>query len=181
MNDLMLDVECMGMGADGALVSIGAVFFDEHQGQLGAEFHRAINLATAVQRGGTLDPSTIMWWLGQDDAARNSVRFNGEHIDYALKEFHDFVLKHRTDRMVRVWGCSPTFDCEKVRSALGRSEVDVPWLYFNERCYRTIRERNRSVAQAEREGLHNALEDAKYQANHLIAIRNASHARRATV
>jgi hypothetical protein len=102
MNDLMLDVECMGMGATGALVSIGAVFFDEHKGQLGAEFHRAINLATAVQRGGTLDPSTIMWWLGQDEAARNSVRFNGEHIDYALKEFHDFVVKYRTDRMVRV-------------------------------------------------------------------------------
>jgi hypothetical protein len=67
-----------------------------------------------------------------------------------------------------------------VRSALERSQVDVPWLYFNERCYRTIRERNRSVPLAEREGLHNALEDSKFQANHLIAIRNASHARRAT-
>jgi hypothetical protein len=171
MNDLMIDVECMGMGVNGALLAIGAVFFDEHTG-LGAEFYRTINLATAVNRGGTLDPSTIMWWLGQDDAARNAVRFNGHHVDEALADFVAFYKKHGNND-TRVWGCSPTFDCEKVSSALTRSGLKAPWKYFNERCYRTVRERNQSVVPDERTGLHNALDDCKFQALHLVKIRKS--------
>lgn len=170
MNDCMIDTETMGMDTTGALLAIGAVFFDERTG-LGAELYRTINLATAVQRGGTLDASTIMWWLGQDEAARNAVRFNGYHIDEALADFVAFFKKYGNND-TRVWGCSPTFDCEKVSSALKRSGMKTPWLYFNERCYRTVRERNKSVPLDERTGLHNALEDAKFQANHLIKIRN---------
>lgn len=169
MNDLMLDVECLGIGADGALLAIGAVFFDENTG-LGAEFYRTINLATAVNRGGTMDASTVMWWLGQDEAARNAVRFNGYHIDEALEDFVTFFKKHGSND-TRVWGCSPTFDCEKVNSALKRSGLKTPWKYFLERCYRTVRERNQSVEPDVRTGLHNALDDAKFQASHLIKIR----------
>lgn len=170
MNDLMIDVETMGLGTDGALIAIGCVFFDERTG-LGAEFYRTVNLATAVQRGGVMDASTVMWWLGQDETARNAVRFNGYHIDEALAEFVAFFKKHGSPD-TRVWGCSPTFDCEKVNSALKRSGLPVPWKYFNERCYRTVRERNKSVPLDERTGLHNALDDAKFQASHLIKIRN---------
>lgn len=169
MNDLMLDVECLGIGADGALLAIGAVFFDENT-DLGAEFYRTINLATAVNRGGTMDASTVMWWLGQDEAARNAVRFNGYHIDEALEDFVTFFKKHGNGD-TRVWGCSPTFDCEKVNSALKRSGLKTPWKYFLERCYRTVRERNQSVEPDVRTGLHNALDDAKFQASHLIKIR----------
>lgn len=169
MNDLMLDTETMGMGEAGALIAIGAVFFDENTG-LGAEFYRTINLATAVNRGATIDASTVMWWLGQDEAARNAVRFNGYHIDDALADFVAFFKKHGNND-TRVWGCSPTFDCEKVNSALKRSGLKTPWKYFLERCYRTVRERNQSVEPDVRTGLHNALDDAKFQASHLIKIR----------
>lgn len=178
-DDLMLDVETMGTGPDGALVAIGAVFFNETSGQLGPEFYRTINLATAVQRGGEIDAATVMWWLAQDDAARNSIRFNGYHIDEALADLSAFIATHSRVPDVRVWGCSPTFDCEKVSRALARSGLPAAWRYFNERCYRTVRERNRSVEQDERAGLHNALEDAKFQARHLIKIR-AHHAKKAS-
>lgn len=171
MNDLMIDVETMGLGADAALLAIGAVFFDENTG-LGAEFYRTINLATAVNRGATMDAGTVMWWLGQDDAARNAVRFNGYHIDDALADFVAFFKKHGSND-TRVWGCSPTFDCEKVNSSLKRSGLKTPWKYFLERCYRTVRERNQSVVPDERTGLHNALDDAKFQALHLVKIRKS--------
>lgn len=175
MNDLMLDVETMGTGPDGALVGIGAVFFDENTG-LGAEFYRAINLATAVMRGGEIDPSTVSWWLGQNDAARNAIRFGTYHIDEALSDFAQFVARN-ADGNVLVWGCSPTFDCEKVSRAMKRINLPVPWIYFNERCYRTVRERSKSVPLDVRTGLHNALDDAKFQASHLIKIRTAQRAR----
>lgn len=178
MNDLMLDVECMGNGQNGALVGIGAVFFDEQSGQLGAEFYRAINLATAVRRGGEMEAATVTWWLGQADAARNAIRFNCYDIDEALADFVAFAQRNAGIDELRVWGCSPSFDCDKVASALKRSNLEPPWRYWNERCYRTIRERNRSIAEDERPDLHNALSDAKHQAGHLIKIRKAAHARK---
>jgi exodeoxyribonuclease VIII len=176
MFDVMLDVESMGTGPDGALLAIGAVFFDENKGVLGDEFYRTINLATAVRDGGETDPATIMWWLGQDDAARNAVRFNGYDIVEALTDFCAFVNNRVRTEDARMWGCSPTFDCLKIERALKRCKLPVPWKYFNERCYRTIRERNKSTLPIERTGLHNALDDAKYQATHLIRIRHGAKA-----
>lgn len=175
MNNIMIDVESMGTGPDGALIGIGAVFFDERTGQLGDEFYRTINLATAVAAGGEIEAATVMWWLGQDEVARNAVRFNTYHIQEALEDFCTYVKKGGID--VQVWGCSPTFDCLKIERALKRLGMQIPWKYFNERCYRTIRERNRSVEQDERTGLHNALDDAKFQASHLLKIRRTQRAK----
>jgi len=176
MKDLMLDSETLGIGPDGALVSIGAVFFDEDAGTLGDTFYRNINLATAVRDGGVMDPGTVMWWLGQDDAARNAIRFNGEDIRVALAAFKSFIESRVRVDEVRVWGCSPTFDCQKIDRAMARAGLKTPWKYFLERDYRTIRERNLSVEQDVRTGLHNALDDAIFQAKHLMKIRAAQKA-----
>lgn len=170
MLDLMLDCETMGTGPDAALVSIGAVFFSERDGALGDTFYRVINLATAVRSGGQIDPGTVMWWLAQDDAARTAIRTGTSDITEVLTEFQAFVKRGGPD--VRVWGCSPTFDCLKVERSMKRVGLTVPWKYFNERDYRTVRERNKSIKLNERTGLHNALDDAKFQALHLIKIRN---------
>lgn len=179
MLDLMLDLETMGRGPTGAIVAIGAVFFDERSGELGPEFYRAVNLATAVRDGGEITPDTVMWWLGQDVEARNAILFNTCDIAEVLGEFSNFIESRVNTAEVRVWGCSPSFDCTKVETAMQRIGMKAPWRYYNERCYRTIRDRNPSVEQDEREGLHNALEDAKYQARHLIKIRKANSARKA--
>ena len=50
--DLMIDVECAGLPPNGALLSIGAVFFDLHTQTLGPTFSRTINLASSVKHGG---------------------------------------------------------------------------------------------------------------------------------
>lgn len=177
MLDLMIDLETMGRRADAAIVSIGAVFFDEHTGQLGREFYRAINLATAVENGGTMDPGTVMFWLGQPDEARNAIRFSTYHIHEALTDFLAFVEQEKATSYLRVWGNSPRFDCEKLDNALRGCGYSAPWKYYNERCYRTIRERAKWVDEDERIGLHNALDDAKHQANHLIKIRRMANVR----
>lgn len=178
MDDLMLDTESAGTGPDGALMAIGAVFFDESTGQLGPTFYRNIHLATAVNAGGEMDASTVLWWLGQPDEVRNAVRFSAEPIGDVLRDFAAFCEQHGPGlKDLRVWGCSPTFDCQKVERAMWRLGRQAPWLYFNERCYRTVRERAHSVPLDERSNLHNALEDAKFQAMHLIKIAAARRAR----
>lgn len=176
----MVDTETMGTGPDGALMSIGAVFFDEATSQLGAEFNRNIHLATAVAAGGEMDASTVLWWLSQPDEARLALRMSAEPIADVLQAFADWLRRYGPgDADLRVWGNSPSFDCLKVERAMGRLGIATPWRYYNERCFRTVRERAPSVELDERQGLHNALEDAKYQASHLLKIAAARRARSA--
>lgn len=180
MIDVMIDTETMGAGPDCALMSIGAVFFDEATGQLGAEFNRNIHLATAVAAGGEMDASTVLWWLSQPDEARLALRMSAESIADVLQAFADWLRRNGPgDADLRVWGNSPSFDCLKVERAMGRLGIATPWRYYNERCYRTVRERAPSVELDERQGLHNALEDAKFQARHLLKIAAARRARSA--
>lgn len=172
MNNLMLDTETMGQGPDAAIVAIGAVFFDEHTGQLGKTFYRTIHLATSVRLGFKMEPATVLWWLQQDDAARRSIIYNAVHVQDAMIDFVEWVQINGPDKNdLRVWACSPSFDVVKIEQHLKALDLDTPWPYWAERDYRTIRERNKVVEEDEREGLHNALDDAIHQAKHLIKIR----------
>ena len=175
MNNLMMDTESMGTNPDAALVALGATFFDEHTGQIGDRFYRSIHLATSVNAGFKIEPAAVLFWLGQPDAARNAILFNALPMRDVMQEFSEWVLARCPQDQVLVWGCSPAFDCIKVEAHCKAVDVQVPWRYYNERCYRTIRERNRVVEEDERVGLHNAADDAIHQARHLIKIR-AYHA-----
>ena len=173
--DLMIDTETMGMPPDGALLSIGAVFFDLQTCKLGPTFNQTINLATAVRDGGTLKPSTIMWWLGQSPEARDAVRFSAFDIRSVLTDFSTFIAEHSSHKSVRPWGNSSTFDLSIIGSAHQRSAIAQPWIFWNERCFRTVRSMYPQVEyDPESKGTraHNALADAVFQAEHLFKIKN---------
>ena len=172
LSNLMLDTETMGIKPDAAIVAIGAVLFDEHTGQIGETFYRTIHLATSVRLGFKIEPATVLFWLGQEDEARRSILFNAVNAVDAMTDFAEWVQQHGAPKgELRVWGASPAFDCVKVQAHLEACGLEAPWFYWNERDYRTIRERNKIVPEDERVGLHNALADAVHQARHLIKIR----------
>lgn len=174
LRDLMVDTETTGTGPNAAVVSIGAVFFSEHTGQIGATFKRNIHLATAVAKGFVIEPAAVLWWMQQPDAARNAAFLQGEQIEKVMQEFHDWIVANGPGiDDLRVFGCSPAFDCVKLDTHFKACGIETPWHYWAERCYRTIRDRNRNVEEDERTGLHNALDDAIFQAKHLIKIRHA--------
>ena len=173
--DLMIDTETMGMPPDGALLSIGAVFFDLQTCKLGPTFNQTINLATAVRDGGTLNPSTIMWWLGQLQEARDAVRFSAFDIRSVLTDFSEFIAEHSSHKSVRPWGNSSTFDLTVVGTAYKRSGITQPWHYLNERDFRTVRNMYPQVEydpESKGKGAHNALADAVFQSEHLFKIKN---------
>ena len=173
-DDLMIDTETMGMPPDGALLSIGAVFFDLQTCTLGPTFNQTINLATAVRDGGTLTPSTIMWWLGQSQEARDAVRFSAFDIRNVLNDFSAFIAEHGSHKSVRPWGNSSGFDLTIVSSAYKRSGIAQPWYFTNERCFRTVRNMYPHVEydpESKGKGAHNALADAVFQSEHLFKIK----------
>ena len=171
----MIDVESMGKGADAALVALGAAFFDIRTQTIGPTFLRTINLATAVRDGGTMDPSTVIFWLRQGDAARHSVAYNGQDIRKVLQDFSDWIKETCRHEDVRPYGNSNSFDLPKIETAMERIGMKTPWHFINVRCFRTMRAMYPSVEYnpAEKgDGAHNALADAEFQVRHLFKIVN---------
>ena len=180
--DCMIDVESMGKGADAALVALGAAFFDIRSQTIGPTFLRTINLATAVRDGGTMDPSTVLFWLRQGEAARHSIAYNGQDIRKVLGDFSDWIKETCRHEDVRPYGNSNSFDLPKIETAMERVGMKTPWHFINVRCFRTMRAMYPSVEYnpAEKgDGAHNALEDAQFQVRHLFAIANRNKAKNA--
>lgn len=165
MKNIMLDIETLGSSSNAAIISIGAVYFDK-QG-LGKEFYRNIDFDSSLLAGGTVCGETLKWWFQQNEYARSSLLTNQKPLRDVLIEFREFC-----DPEAKMWGNGVGFDNTILASAYKRLYMNTPWAFYNDRCYRTIKNLFSGV-ELERLGIHhNALDDAKSQANHLIAIAN---------
>jgi exodeoxyribonuclease VIII len=169
MRDIMIDLETMGTRAGCALVSIGAVAFGPKG--LGEEFYEVVNSASC--KGLFVDVDTAAWWSKQSQEAREVLRLASRKasslpLPKALWKFRAYVRGVSVD--ARVWGNGADFDLPILAAAYASIGEDAPWPPFNGRCYRTLKGLAREV-KLERGGTHhNALDDAKTQALHLIKI-----------
>jgi len=170
--NIMLDLETMGKGPDAAIVAIGAVEFDLENGELGREFYRRVCMESAVADGGVIDPNVVIWWMRQSDEARAEISGDAPVISDVLIEFRAWL--DSIGQNLYIWGNGSDFDNVILRQAYRRANMDVPWAYWNNRCYRTAVSPMLSsikINTAETLGTkHNALDDAKKQAQHLIKV-----------
>lgn len=172
MNNIMLDLECFDSERTAIIVSIGAVYFDLEAGNLGDEFYVEITLQgmkDQLQLGRSFSLDTFQWWMQQNDTAR-SVFLKNDKIKLGIKEaleaFTEFVNKSKN---VKVWGNGVDYDNVVLRDTYQTMQLSCPWMYRNNRCYRTIKGLFGNRAKLVREGTHhNGLDDAKTQAMHLI-------------
>jgi len=156
----MLDLETLGTHPGCVILSIGAVKFDRTG--LGKTFYARVDAQSCVDAGLEIDPATVMWWLGQGEAARREVSLPGQPLDEVLEAFLAFYTPGD-----RVWGNGADFDNAILVEAFLACRLARPWAHKLNRCYRTVR------AQYPHPGgvvAHHALEDAKAQALHLITL-----------
>ncbi|MBL6380965.1 3'-5' exoribonuclease, partial [Escherichia coli] len=170
---LMIDLETMGKNPDAPIASIGAVFFDPQTGEQGPEFSKIIDMGTC---GGTVDISTIEWWLQRSGEARAAILADRIPLDDALLQLREFIDENSGEFFVQVWGNGANFDNVILRRSYERQEIPCPWSYTNDRDVRTMvalglvmdfDARNVTTFEGER---HNALHDARYQAKYVSAI-----------
>jgi hypothetical protein len=169
MNNIMLDLETLGKGSNAVIIAIGAVQFD--QTGLGQTFYTAVDPQSCVDIGMKVDVSTVMWWMGQNQTAREAFMGAGTPIVTALRSFSDYVKDCAGDR-AEVWGNDSTFDNTILGNAYIAAGVVQPWPYWGNRCYRTIKNLYPHVPfDFGRVGTaHNALDDAVTQATHASGI-----------
>lgn len=179
MNNIMLDLETMGKGSNAAIVSIGAVFFNPLTGELGERFYKRIWLESAAKYG-ELDASTVVWWLGQSDEARDEINHDDSvGLSEAIRRFSEFVFNNTKGSFSdnRVWGNGCTFDNVIIANAYKQLKLQKPWSYAGDMDVRTIVELGRKLLNFDPkkdmpfEGeKHNALADAIHQAKYVSAI-----------
>jgi DNA polymerase III epsilon subunit-like protein len=169
MKHVMIDLETMGNKPNAPIIAIGAVFFDMTTGEMGTEFYKEINLESSVGIGCEMDPSTVLWWLKQSDAARAKFAKNdkAEHVLTSLIEFTEFMGKG-----AKPWGNGAGFDLGILANSYRHLGMEPPWQFWNERDVRTIVELDtKNHKNMKFTGIpHYALDDAKHQVKYVSAI-----------
>jgi hypothetical protein len=165
---LMLDIETMGNESFSSIVSIGALEFDIETGETGKEFYVNVDLQSCMDLGLIVNASTIMWWLNQNEQARNDLTDRPVlPIQKALIEFAKFCNKD-----CQVWGNSARFDCGILQNAYNKAGIVVPWKHWNERCVRTLVSFNPEIKSNYPSAgtTHNAISDCYFQVGYCSAI-----------
>jgi len=168
--DIMVDLETMGQHAGAAIVAIGAAEFSVDG--VGDQFYVNVDLNSCVEHGLNIDPNTLLWWMQQSSEARSAItnpRPKALSLPAALTAFDRYV-----GQGARIWGNGADFDNAILSAAYKAAAMPQPWAFWDNRCYRTLKGLFRDVPKPERQGTHhNALDDAKFQATHAVAILRA--------
>ncbi|MCH4997843.1 3'-5' exoribonuclease [Pectobacterium carotovorum] len=175
MNHVMIDIEALGKKANAPIGSIGAVFFNPQTGELGEKFYCRVDFENDMLNGAVPDGDTIKWWLRQSsDARAELISDDATPIWGALSAFSDWLTDHAESLgTLHVWANSPSFDCTILKTAFERTDIDVPWNYWNELDVRTMKEIGYSLLVDVRPFTgtrHNALHDAINQAALVSAV-----------
>lgn len=157
MRRIMVDIETLGLEPGCVILSIGAVEFDVNGYR--EPFYHNIDIESCQNAGLTIDAGTLQWWLEQDQEVQG-VLTGGVELERALDEFTEYY-----QGAAEIWANSPSFDCEILDAAYKAVDEDAPWDYYDERCFRTLRSLPLITEKPQRGNEHDALDDARYQAD----------------
>jgi hypothetical protein len=167
-NDLMIDLETLGTKRGCQVLSIGSVFFGPSG--LGPRLYQILDLNDQADLGLVTDPDTVAWWGRQSAEARRVFTDPKTPLQIALTEFSQFCAMQTSSAKLRVWGNGSDFDNPILEDVFTAADCKVPWRFYNNRCYRTLKGFAPKL-KLDRAGTHhNALDDAVTQAEHAVKL-----------
>ena len=171
MTHIMVDLETLSTRYNARILAIGAVKFDADR-KVYDKFYQAVKTPRAQDDGFHVSSDTLNWWNRQDEEARKVFTDpNAVEMVSALKAFGNWVLATDEDvKNIRMWGNGASFDNVILSTAYEICALPKPWMFWNDRCYRTMKSLNRTVGITRMGTYHNALDDAESQAIHLLAM-----------
>lgn len=163
---IMLDLETLGNNPGCVIVAVGAVKFDG--GQILDTFYNRVDPQSCVDAGLRLEVEAVMWWLAQSDEARMEITKPGDALRQVLEWFTAWV--GLAENVTAVWGNGENFDNVVLAAAYDALKMLRPWKFSRDRCYRTVAKLHPAVPMVRDGTHHNALDDARSQALHLMAM-----------
>lgn len=171
----MVDLETLGSVPGCAIVAIGAVACT-YEGHVTDEFYLVVSRESCAAWGLHEDPDTLAWWDRQSPEARSVLAMSSDPevtlgVRDALDELNRFV-KRQPGRPL-VYGNGSDFDNAIIAAAARATKLKLAWPFWQNACYRTEK-RKAPWIHLERTGTHhNALDDARSQAEHLVRLLRA--------
>lgn len=168
MTHVMGDTETLGTKPGCIILSLGAVVFDPHSGELKDTFYRNIDEGSCRAAGLVDEKDTLEFWAKPENAgAREMLREDTRPLGDVLLEFNAWW---KAVRGRFFWCHGATFDAPILDAAYGALLLDAPWAYWDVRCCRTVLAMsNRRPERVPRDVLHHALDDARAQARAIAA------------
>lgn len=169
---IMVDLETLGKRAGCAILSIGAVTFSAETGIVGTPFYMVVNASSCALYGLHSDPETLAWWDAQSDEAKRVLRYAEDYetsasIKFALAQFNEYVSQFDNPE---IWGNGSDFDNAILIAAMAQYGIEPAWKFWNNRCFRTLKNMYPEIKMDRHGTYHNALDDAITQAKHAMAI-----------
>lgn len=169
---LMLDLETLSTSPNAVVLSLGAVVFNE------TEIIRTQHILFDAQE--QIDTykrhvsiKTVAWWASQSPEARVVLNPTAEAMSVrGGLSMLSLMLAGSDWEKVRVWSNGAAFDLPILHTLHQNVMREAPWKFYNECCFRTVKELYKAVPKPERAHLvaHNAVDDAIHQVQHLQAI-----------
>lgn len=160
---VMVDIETMDTERTAVILSIGACTIEPWYP---TEFYGECNPDTQFER--TKSQSTMDWWNKQ------AIPIPGGpiHLATILTEFSYWLSSLRAEPIV--WCKGTDFDAAILTHAFNQYHMSVPWKYSAVRDFRTLKKLFPYYSYPTNPNAHNALADAKHQAEELKAIFKAN-------
>lgn len=138
--NVMLDLETLGKKPGSAIASIAAAIFDIETGKVSEQFYVNIDWDSCFDYGLKADGSTLAWWFQQSNEARMALLKDQITLPEALIALSAFIPENAI-----IWGNGPSFDLAISAVAYEKVGLELPWKHYNEKCVRTIVDKNPAI------------------------------------
>lgn len=173
--NVMLDLETLGTRPGCAILAIGAVRFGpELANGTQNPFYQVVSTPSCTHHYGLhIDPATLRWWEMQRSEARDVIKEAKAckiGLKTALANFTDYLAGMGGVDSISLWGNGSDFDISILAACYHACDMPLPWRFWNNRCFRTLRNLAGMKKKPAALVKHHALEDAVDQAVEAVEI-----------
>lgn len=168
----MIDLETLGTKHSSVFLSLAAVHFNLNTGQAFSVFNETVEINSALRAGLTIDGNTLKFWMKQKPEIMALMFEKSKNLSEVLESFSKWMADKKFLRdNFNIWGNSASFDLGILGNAYDAANIEKPWVYKEERCYRTLIAMWPDAPKPEdNKAHHDPLQDCVYQINRLTML-----------
>jgi len=165
-NCVMLDIETLGTEPGCMIRSIGAARIKDWRITETKEW--TVDLDDCAKLGLRIEPGTVRWWMRQNQEAREKMALpGGSSLRGVLLAVTAWVGDFDT-----IWSQGASFDFPILKHCYSVVGVALPWKFWQERCFRTLKQLvppSPTITRGDSDS-HKAERDAFFQSLQLLNI-----------
>jgi hypothetical protein len=163
---VMMDIETLGVKPGYVVTSVGVVVSVPEEPDF-YQLRMVLPVADQLRLGLKIDADTLAWCLEREEptrALRASLAVQ-KNLTGLMEELRDWLRVWLVKPGAELWANGPDFDLRLLEVLFERTRVEVPWKYYQARCFRTWRTDKGLEKPANG---HDALDDARRQLDMLV-------------